>query len=116
MSEDEIDREFRRAVAGTPYQPSNGTEGEYFFDDWCRKCERDKDMNGTKDDCGPDDWCPIIAASMAYKVGDAKYPPEWRYDAEGYPECTAFVPVGEPIPIQRCDKTPDMFAAPPAGE
>lgn len=29
---------------GEKYQPSNGTEGECFFDAWCRQCARDRSM------------------------------------------------------------------------
>ncbi len=34
-------------AAGQQYQPSNGSEGEYFHEKWCARCARDKDMNGT---------------------------------------------------------------------
>lgn len=98
--------------AGQQYEPSNGTEGEAFIGTWCERCARDKDMNGTCHaegrDPGDDDWCPILVASFR---GEAK---EWVFDAEGMPTCTAFVPMGEPIPAPRCDKTVDMFE-PPGG-
>lgn len=92
------------------YRPSNGTEGDGFFSAWCMRCARDKTMSEGKnyDDCGPGEVCELIGNSMAFDVDDPKYPQEWRYGANG-PECTAFVPVGQDIPRERCAHTIDMF-------
>jgi hypothetical protein len=78
------------------YQPSNGTEGEGFICRFCMECERDRAF---WDETG--DGCDIVARSMAFKPGDADYPNEWRYDAKGEPTCTAFVPLGNPVPTER---------------
>lgn len=112
------------AAASLPvrlYQPSNGTEGECFFSAWCCKCDRDAVMGHGKDfdDCGDDELCKIIADSMAYKVSDPEYPREWCYGADGYPQCTAFVPLGTLASLrvssvaERDDRTGDMFSEPP---
>lgn len=79
------------------YRPSNGTEGEGFISAWCCKCERD--IN---------DDCPIVAATFCYDVDDPEYPKEWVRDKSG-PRCSAFVPLGEPVPTARCSQTQDMF-------
>ncbi len=93
--------------AGQPYQPSNGTEGEFFFEAWCRGCARDRAMREGDDvnDCDDNEVCDLIARSMAFKPGDAEYPVEWQYDKEGQPCCTAFVPAGRPIPATPCAHT-----------
>lgn len=93
--------------AGRPYQPSNGTEGEFFFEAWCRGCARDRAMREGDDvnECDDDEVCNLIARSMAFKPGDAEYPAEWQYDKTGQPCCTAFVPAGEPIPTPPCAHT-----------
>lgn len=79
------------------YRPSNGTEGAGFLSKWCCNCERDKDED-----------CPIVAATFTYEADDPKYPPEWCFDADGNPHCTAFVEFGNPL-AYRCPDTPDMF-------
>lgn len=103
-----------KARAGEKYQPSNGTEGEYFFESWCCHCARDKAMRegADFDECDDNEKCEIIALTMAFKPTDAEYPPEWQYDKNGQPCCTAFVPAGEAVPTPRCAHTADMFAMP----
>jgi hypothetical protein len=56
--------------------------------------------------------CSILARTVAWDVDDPEYPHEWRYDANGDPHCTAFVPKGESIPALRDDRTIDMFGGP----
>ena len=81
------------------YQPSSGTEGGGFFANWCDQCARDLPSNGTKafDECEPHEICEIIELSMAYMPSDPEYPNQWRY-VDGKPTCTAFVPIGSPLP------------------
>lgn len=82
------------------YQPGSGSEGEGFHMTWCAQCARDLSMNGTKafDDCEPHEICEITALSMAYyKPSDPQYPKQWRY-VDDQLTCTAFVPLGQPIP------------------
>lgn len=67
-----------------PYRPSNGTEGDIFRERYCDRCL--KDEHG---DCG------ILVRTLAFDIGDTKYPVEWRRpkDDESWPgraECTAF--------------------------
>ncbi|WP_424682949.1 hypothetical protein [Frateuria sp. YIM B11624] len=80
------------------YRPSNGTEGAGFIDHWCGNCARDADEN-----------CPILARTFQLDVTDPEYPAEWCYGDAGVPQCTAFVPDGEPVPPARCERTIDMF-------
>lgn len=85
------DTEFRRAVAGKKYRPCNGTEGMIFDDEWCERCIHDRKYRETQDG---KDGCKIIAAVLMHEVDEPEYPPEWVYDSEGYPCCTAFIDKG----------------------
>lgn len=73
--------------AGKPYRPSNGTEGECFFNHYCDHCIHDN---------GDDKLCDIIAASMAFDIDDPEYPKEWIYEQENerlngiHPVCTKY--------------------------
>jgi hypothetical protein len=90
------------------YCPSNGTEGEGFISAWCGKCER-SGRPGKPCDAGHEViGCSIVGRSMAFDIDDAEYPAEWIQGKDG-PECTAFVPLGEPLPAPRCVITTDMF-------
>ena len=90
--------------AGQPYQPSNGTEGEVFWSEWCRKCSRDSAMRADADldDCDDNEQCEILDASFR---GEAK---EWLFGTDGQPICTAFHEFGTPEPF-RCPATTDIF-------
>lgn len=68
-----------------PYRPSNGEEGEVFMEAWCARCRRDAAHRRDESKAG----CTIIARSMAYDVGDPKYPKDWVQDEKG-PRCTRF--------------------------
>jgi len=67
-------------MVGKPYRPSNGFEGLAFNNLFCCHC-------GKADDLGV---CDIFCDTMIYNPGDAEYPKEWVYDANGQPTCTAF--------------------------
>lgn len=67
---------------------------------WCFECERDKDES-----------CEILAATLRLSVDEPAYPAEWTFDEVGLPQCSAFVPLGEPLPATRCPATVDMFEA-----
>lgn len=86
--------------AGKKYQPSNGTEGDYFISMYCMRCTEDGDN------------CEILGKTFAFKVEDPEYPPEWQYGADGHPTCTAFSILdgeeAEPV-AERCKHTVDMF-------
>ncbi|MDP2816301.1 MAG: hypothetical protein Q8O19_06445 [Rectinemataceae bacterium] len=68
------------------YRPSNGTEGDYFYENWCFRCKRDQ---GFRDGLS-NDGCRILADTMAYLADDPNYPKEWVYGEDGDPICTAF--------------------------
>lgn len=90
--------------AGQQYMPSNGTEGEVFWSEWCRKCSRDRAMleGAPIEDCDDDERCDILGASFR---GEAK---EWVYGPDGQPMCAAFHEPGTPEHY-RCPATADMF-------
>ena len=61
-------------VSETPikiYRPSNGTEGDIFFDNWCRHCARDKAMRegADFDECDDNELCDIIARTFSRDEG-----------------------------------------------
>lgn len=65
-----------------PYRPSNGTEGDFFMEDFCYRCKNDSEDNP----------CPIIGRTMGYDIDDIRYPTEWICDDDriSNPRCTAF--------------------------
>ncbi len=65
--------------AGEKWRPSNGTEGEIFYDSWCANCIRETRRG-----------CPIQLDTMLYDVIDEQYPGAWRYGTNGQPECSSF--------------------------
>jgi len=91
-----------------PYIPRNGTEGLIFQERFCSCCERDKVMNGSASteeaDKDPSVFCDIL--SRSYLESEI---PEWRLYNNDSPFCTAFVPMGDLIPTQRCSRTLDLF-------
>lgn len=101
MSTAETIDDIFRAEPGTPYQPSNGTEGDCFYCSFCEHCERDAQYS----DDTPELGCQILADTFAFNVDDPRYPKEWVYDKDGLPTCTAYTKIG----AYRCNKTVDMF-------
>lgn len=68
------------------YRPANGSEGDWFMSQFCYRC--------TKDLHAPiEGGCPIVVLTLCLGTDDPKYPPEWTYDADGRPTCTAFDPI-----------------------
>lgn len=67
------------ALAGKPYEPSNGDEGRRFMAQFCAYCIREDRDNEV--------YCDLATAAM---VGDA--PTEWTHDYRGRPKCTAYRP------------------------
>lgn len=103
-----------KSSSGKKYRPSNGTEGEIFFEGWCRQCQNDKAMREgcDLDECDDNERCDIIAKTFAYDTEDAEYPIEWQYGKDGQPCCTAFVRVGDCTTVFRDPLTIDMFSQP----
>lgn len=88
----------RKSMAGKPYRPSNGTEGDIFEGRYCARCRV-----GLRE-------CDIVLRAHAFSIGAPEYPNEWRFNNIGVPMCTAFSDVeGEPTPPPRCPETLDMF-------
>lgn len=70
--------------AGTPYCPSNGSEGMWFTDKYCMNCFHcDPDPEGEKQ-------CEILMRSMMYHINEPEFPKEWIYNEEGKPSCSAY--------------------------
>lgn len=67
------------------YQPSNGSEGDWFVSKYCMNCLNcNPDPNGSKQ-------CEILAKTMVYDSNDDDYPSEWTFDDLGSPICTSWV-------------------------
>lgn len=83
--------------------PSNGTEGEFFQDEWCAHCARDAQFRSEYEETGDPQCggCEILANSMA-----GIQPDEWKY-VNGIPNCSAFT-LDPNLPM-RCKFTLDMF-------
>lgn len=71
---------------GKKYRPANGSEGSWFFDQWCDRCRHDDDFKR-----GIADGCEILGRSLCFDVDEQEYPSEWRYNPDtSEPECTAY--------------------------
>lgn len=93
--------------AGLPYRPSNGEEGQIFYEAWCSECARD--AGADVENCDDNQRCEIIGRTLSCDIKDPNYPTEWQYSKSGQPCCTAWVPAGEPIPPVKDEHTVDMF-------
>lgn len=65
-----------------PFRPSNGTQADIFFADFCEQC---------KSNVG----CRIRSAAMSHTEDDPNYPKEWIAYANGSATCTAFETITE---------------------
>ena len=82
-----------------PYQPSNGTEGDYFEAEFCCRCQREAKFWRTQ---AAEDACDIHCRAIWSTPGDPDYPAEWIEDDDGSnPRCTAFILEGA-RPIRVC--------------
>ncbi len=77
---------------GTPYLPSNGTEGISFEDHWCCRCKREEKFRENFDG---EYACNIVATACFEQV------PEWIY-MNGSPVCTEFISVNT-VRTKQCD-------------
>lgn len=74
-----------------PYRPSNGTEGDFFEADFCRKCEYEARARLRDADSG----CKILTFVLALDIDHPRYPKEWVMDPDGSnPRCTKFRKAG----------------------
>ena len=69
------------------YQPSNGSEGDWFIDSHCAQCIHEKFIHTQKDS---DKKCDIFSRTLVYHISEAEYPKEWTYDENNKPICTEF--------------------------
>lgn len=84
-----------------PYQPSNGTEGIAFIEEYCMDCIKDNEENEI--------FCPILTKTFVSDVNDDDYPKEWICDDDGKnPRCTAFTTEEELI-IPQDTETMNLF-------
>lgn len=75
------------------YQPSNGTEGDFFMQDFCYRCKHyDPDACLGSGDCTKidDTGMSILCKTVWMDVKEEGYPEEWQYGEDGLPRCTAF--------------------------
>ena len=63
------------------YFPSNGTDGDYFMNEWCVNCRKDTMLRGGQT------YCSILTGSM---VSDSHRVKQWIYK-NGVPTCTSFI-------------------------
>ncbi len=82
MDKEKWKSEYIRALANSPYPPSNGTEGMSFVDKWCGNCINEKWMH-TQDD--NDTKCEVL--SNTFVSDDFS---EWFYDDQAVPYCRCF--------------------------
>ena len=75
-----------KEMAGRLYRPSNGTEGEIFMSRFCDRCKHCETIDAK-------DLCDIIMRSMVFETDDKEYPQELKFDSEGRPMCTEFIPI-----------------------
>jgi len=70
------------------YQPSNGTEGMIFCENFCNQC-----IHGKYEHTGDieDKPCEILTATYFMDIKDKEYPIEWQYDKDNKPTCTSFI-------------------------
>lgn len=81
------------------YRPSNGTTGGAFTSEFCARCAHE--------DASEEKFCDISTRAHVHEINDPEYPPEWTYDHNDRPICTAFkLKPDEPY---RCPDTKDMF-------
>lgn len=74
------------------YQPSCGTEGMDWMEDFCFQCIHENpylDDNDRYDKWMGERRCDILTAAMFFNPTDPKYPTEWIYK-DGKPICTKF--------------------------
>lgn len=72
------------------YRPSNGTEGDYFTAQWCKKCEK----HYQHEEYGLSCRLQIYENSMIFDVDEDGYPGEWIVGEDGLEKCTAYVGPG----------------------
>jgi hypothetical protein len=68
-----------------PYQPSNGSEGDWFTSKFCDRCKHNDDQ--------VERYCDILTRAYWCLPSEPAYPSEWITDDSG-PRCTAFEPDG----------------------
>ena len=95
-----------------PYRPSNGTEGCWFDDKWCSRCERDR---AWREDESKGEPCDILGRTLIFNVGETGYPVEWIEDDVPYPQpanprCTAFVPITDDPELHAAQTDPRQMA------
>lgn len=76
-----------RTRGSKPFRPANGSMGEIFMAQWCKRCTKDDPDNGR--------FCGILTCAVVFDIDEDEYPRDyWRVDV-GDPlgetaRCTAF--------------------------
>lgn len=82
---------YYKELAGKPFRPSSGTEGDVFQSLYCNRCA--KDWISAPGSVA--NYCGLVADSMRFEVDDPQYPAAWVHNADGSPCCMEFVPMRE---------------------
>lgn len=98
---------------GSPFMPSNGTEGQLFIADWCERCLYN---NRAEVDREVEIGCPILDNSFRTDYG--KGPSQWVHGEDGWGSCTMFDP-RKPLESERrwsAQEERERYAAAMRGE
>lgn len=66
------------------YRPSNGSEGDWFINEYCMNCIHENPSQESKHKCD------ILTFTFCLDLNDKDYPSEWTYNEKHEPICTAF--------------------------
>ena len=99
----------KRYVLTRPYRPSNGTEGDYFEERFCGRCERDRKWRESE---GKTEGCEIHVMMLAYDERNTACPEEWVEDVDDTSSyappktarCTAFIEEGRGSKAEAAEK------------
>jgi hypothetical protein len=70
-----------------PYEPSNGTEGEWFMEQFCYRCKHELFIHTANH---AHHKCDILNRALTHTHKEPDYPKEWVYEGTK-PICTAHV-------------------------
>lgn len=65
------------------YRPSNGSEGEWFHEQFCYQCSKFPRSQDAKTQCS------IFIMANLSSIDEESFPSDWRY-VDGSPVCTSF--------------------------
>lgn len=97
-------------LAGSSFEPSNGTEGMVFTESFCEQCiHQHPDPDHEKQ-------CMILMRTLIYHSRDSEYPKEWIFNAKGWPVCTSWHKWDWGNDGDPDDRDNPKFPGPPSGD